>query len=605
MSQEQGPSTAHVVADDNVANTTANDAVATDSASDGASTPSEASKSSPLPSPSPPNDASCAPAAGLSAAAQDASAQEHTMSIKTSLKVYRPAIICCAIWGASVIMQSFAIALIPSFFAQDQFNQKFGSLNSLGVYEIAASWKTLLTMGALIGENLGLVISGLASDRFGYKIPMIAALLFTSATIFIPFFANNVSILLIGQILGGHPWGMFQSMPSSFASDIMPQNLRPYLTTYINLCWVIGQLFATVAVRACLSMDNEWAYRIPIAIQWIFPPLIILYILFSPESPVWLVRKGRKEEARRALLRLTTRGNAHFNVDNVIDFIEETDEREKNISAGTSYLDCFRGGDLRRTRITCFAWLVQCLCGSVLQGYSPTVYQACGLDGVWAFNMAMIQYAIGILGTILSWWFMALSGRRNLYLYGCMGLFVLLLSIGATAFASADNKAAQWGMAFQYLLFTFVYGCTIGPVCFSLVTEMSSLRLKTKTIVLARISYNICSIGVNTLANYQLTSQPKGWGWGAKSGLFWAAITLGCIIWIYFDLPEPRGRTYCDMDVMFEHGVSARKFSKTDVAELASRPRATESEQTATDDQDAAADNNGVELTAMDGRSNA
>ncbi|PVH71672.1 general substrate transporter [Cadophora sp. DSE1049] len=541
----------------------------------------------------------------MSAAAQGASTQEHDMTIKQAIRIYRPAIWWCYLWAASVIMQSFAIALIPSFFAQDQFSRKYGTLSSEEKYEIPAGWRAGLTVGALVGEMFGLVISGTASEKYGYKKTMIVALILTTGLIFIPFFAGNIQVLLVGQILGGVPWGMFQSMPSSFASDIMPQVLRPYLTTYINLCWVFGQLIATVAVRAVLSLDNEWAYRIPFALQWIWPLLIIGGIIWSPESPAWLVRKNRMDEATRSLLRLTTRGHSNFNVDDAILLIAETNEKEMRMSSGTSYRDCFRGVDFRRTRIACLAWLVQCLCGSVLMGYSPVVYKACGLDGVWAFNMTMIQYAINIVGTFLAWWFMHLSGRRSLYLYGCMALFVLLISIGSTAFTSSTNKPAQWGMAIQYLLYTFVYGCTIGPVCFSLVTEMSSMRLKTKTIVLARISYNIGSIIVNNLANYQLTPSPSGWGWCAKSALFWAGSTLACIIWIYFELPEPKGRTYCDMDVMFDHGISARKFSKTNVPELASRPRENGNARSTANRQNAAAENNGTELANMSERTNA
>merc|ERR1712093_463306 len=116
---------------------------------------------------------------------------------------------------------------------------------------------------------------------------------------------------------------MFQRLPSSYASDIMPQVLRPYLTTYINLCWVFGQLIASIAVRAVLQLDNEWAYRIPFAIQWIWPPFVILAILFSPESPAWLVRKDRRDAARRAMLRLTSHKSPTFSVDNVIMLMAE------------------------------------------------------------------------------------------------------------------------------------------------------------------------------------------------------------------------------------------------------------------------------------------
>jgi SP family general alpha glucoside:H+ symporter-like MFS transporter len=102
-----------------------------------------------------------------------------------------------------------------------------------------------------------------------------------------------------------------------------------------------------------------------------------------------------------------------------------------------------------------------------------------------------------------------------------------------------------------------IYYLTVGLVCYSLVAEVSSTRLKAKTIVLARNLYNIGGIVVNVLTTYQLTPRPSGCGWGAKSAFFWAGSCFLCITWILFRLPEPKGRTYGEMDVLFERGISA------------------------------------------------
>jgi SP family general alpha glucoside:H+ symporter-like MFS transporter len=95
------------------------------------------------------------------------------------------------------------------------------------------------------------------------------------------------------------------------------------------------------------------------------------------------------------------------------------------------------------------------------------------------------------------------------------------------------------------------------------VAEVSSTRLKAKSIVLARNVYNIGGIIVNILTTYELTPYPEGWGWGAKSAFFWAGTCALCVTWIYFRLPEPKGRTYGEMDILFERKVSARKFKTT------------------------------------------
>jgi hypothetical protein len=74
-----------------------------------------------------------------------------------------------------------------------------------------------------------------------------------------------------------------------------------------------------------------------------YPPLII-GIFFAPESPWWLIRKGKIAEARKSLLRLTsTKSNPDYNPDETIDMIRHTTELEQDITSGASYLDCFRG----------------------------------------------------------------------------------------------------------------------------------------------------------------------------------------------------------------------------------------------------------------------
>jgi SP family general alpha glucoside:H+ symporter-like MFS transporter len=61
---------------------------------------------------------------------------------------------------------------------------------------------------------------------------------------------------------------------------------------------------------------------------------------------------------------------------------------------------------------------------------------------------------------------------------------------------------------------------------------------------------------------------PTAWNWGAKAGFFWAALCFLCLTWTYFRLPEPKGRTYGEIDVLFERRVSARKFKETVVDEF-------------------------------------
>jgi MFS transporter, SP family, general alpha glucoside:H+ symporter len=272
-------------------------------------------------------------------------------------------------------------------------------------------------------------------------------------------------------------------------------------------------------------------------------------------------------QAKNSLLRLTTAGaDPSFNADETIAMMVHTNDMEKEIQQGTSYLDCFRGVDTRRTEIVSATWVIQAFCGSAFMTFSTYFYENAGLADTESFDLNMVQSALGAIGTIASWFLMRWAGRRTLYVWGLVVMFILLLVIGFVGIEPTSNKSASWAIGSLLLVYTFVYDLTIGPVCYSLVAEISSTRLKAKSIVLARNFYNIACIVNNIIAPRMLN--PTAWNWGAKAGFFWAGLCFLCLTWSYFRLPEPKGRTYGEIDVLFERGVPARKFRETVVDEF-------------------------------------
>lgn len=206
-------------------------------------------------------------------------------------------------------------------------------------------------------------------------------------------------------------------------------------------------------------------------------------------------------------------------------------------------------------------WMIQTLCGSGLMGASTQFYEQAGLAPIYAFDMSMAQYSLGAIGTVTSWWLMSKYGRRTLYLFGLVILMLLLIIVGFLAIPGQGNTGSAWATGTMLLLFTFMYDLTVGPVCYCLVAEVSSIRLRQKTVVLARNFYNIIGIINNVLTPHMIN--PTGWNWRGYAGFFWAGSCLLCIVWCWFRLPETMGKTFAEMDVLFERKVSARKFAST------------------------------------------
>ncbi|KAM3433515.1 hypothetical protein MY4824_005933 [Beauveria thailandica] len=494
---------------------------------------------------------------------------EHNMGLLKSLKLYQKACMWSIFFSTCIVMEGFDLTIIGGLYVYPAFAKKFGEPTADG-YELTAAWQSGLSNAALCGQILGLFAAGVVADRFGYRKTLIGALFLCVCFIFVIFFAESLPQLLAGELLVGFPWGVFQTLTTTYAAEVCPTHLRAYLTTYVNLCWVAGQFIASGVLRAMIPLDNEWGYKIPFALQWAWPLPLMAGIWLAPESPWWLVRKDRLQDAKDSLQRLTTRNSGvEFRPDETISMMIHTNDMERKIQAGISYFDLFKGVNRRRTEIVTCVWVIQTLCGASLMGYSTMFYRQAGLATENAFNMSLTQYAIGFIGTLLSWFLMTRFGRRSLYLYGQCILFTLLVAIGGAAFAGRRNIAAQWAIGSMLLVYTFVYDCTVGPVCYSLVSEISSSRLRTKSVVFARNMYNIAGIATNILTPRMLN--PTAFNWGAKSGLFFAGTCSLCILWTYLRLPEPKGRTFRELDVLFERRVSAPKFSAAvvDPAEIA------------------------------------
>ncbi|KAL4876550.1 general substrate transporter [Aspergillus karnatakaensis] len=464
-------------------------------------------------------------------------------------------------------MEGFDMMLLNSLYAYAPFQRQFGTQLADGSYELSADWQSSLSIGAFGGQILGLFINGIIADRFGYRRTLIGALVACCAFIFIIFFSETKVQLLLGEMCIGIPWGVFQTITITYASEVCPTHLRAYLTTYVNLCWVIGQFIASGVLRAMLTRDDEWGYKIPFALQWMWPVPLMVGIWLAPESPWWLVRHNRLDDAKRSLLRLTTHNpDVSFLPDETISMMIYTNEIEKRTEAGTTYMDLFKNINLRRTEIVCITWMIQTWSGNTFSSYSTYFYEQAGLATESSFSMTLGQYGLGAVGTILSWFLMRRFGRRTLYLAGQVVMCALLFIIGCTSFAGAGKPAAQWTAGSMMLLYTFIYNCTVGPVCYSLVSELPSTRLRVKSTVLARNAYNVSCIVSNLITPRMINL--GAWNWGTKSGFFWAGSCLLCAVWTYFRLPEPRGFTYAELDVLFENRVSARKFGGTRVETL-------------------------------------
>ncbi|OAA53494.1 major facilitator superfamily transporter alpha-glucoside [Niveomyces insectorum RCEF 264] len=510
--------------------------------------------------------------------ARSAADKERAMTLWEGVRLYPKAVAWSLLISTCIVMEGYDVCLINNFYAFDTFNRKYGErLPGPGdTWQVPAPWQSGLSNGANCGELIGLLLNGWLSERFGYRYTVMGCLVLVVAWVSIFFTAQSPGALLAGEILCGIPWGVFQTLTITYASEVCPVALRGHLTTYVNACWGIGQLVGIGVIMGMLNRTDQWAYRIPYALQWMWPVPLFVGVFFAPESPWWLVRRGRVDDAKRALLRLTSpRRDPAFDADETIAMMVHTTALEADATRGASYWDCFRGTDRRRTEIVCMVWAIQNLSGNSFSNYSTYFLEQAGLDSYQAYGFALGQYAFNIVGVAGAWVLMSSwgLGRRTLYLYGLCGLCAMLLVLGFLGLVPAAHRhEGSLATGSIMLCWALCYQLTVGTVCYSLVAEISTRRLQIKTVVLGRALYIVVGIVCGVLTPYMLN--PGEWNWQNYAGFFWAGICFLCIVYTYFRVPEPTGRSFAELDVLFEQGTSARRFRQTEVDVFARRVNA-------------------------------
>ncbi|RVX71676.1 hypothetical protein B0A52_03860 [Exophiala mesophila] len=434
-------------------------------------------------------------------------------------------------------------------------------------WQLTGAWQVGLQNGTFSCVIIGGFINGWASARYGYRRTVRVALVAMIGFIFISFFAVRIEMLLVGQMLCGLTWGVYATTGPAYASEVCPLALRGYLTVYVNLCWAMGQFIAAGVLRGMLQYSSQWSWRVPIAVQWMWPLPIIILVTMAPESPWWLAKNNRFEEAEKALKRLSNRTQEQCRA--TLAQIRHTIELESEIQSSGSYLDCFKGVNLRRTEICMVVFAGQQLSGATF-AYTPTYFflQA-GVSTDNAFNIAIASTGMAFIGTCLSWLLLSRFGRRTLYLGGIAFITGALLIVGICS-AASTSAGAMWTQVSFVLVWKLAYSLTVGPICYAIISETSAVRLRPQTVVIARNTYCVAQIAAGVLNPYMLN--PIEWNWKGKAGFFWAGTSACVTLWGYFRLPETKDRTYEELDMLFAKRIKARKFRETTVDAYADNP---------------------------------
>lgn len=414
----------------------------------------------------------------------------------------------------TVIMEGYDVTLLGSFFGYPAFRNKYGQPHGDDGMQISSAWQAGLNDISAIGNIIGALLNGWLTARYGHRLVIMGSLACLTAFIFITFFAPTIEVQLVGQFLCNIPWGVFATTGPSYAAEVAPLALRGYLTAYINLCWCTGQFISAGVLKGLVNNPTEWSYRIPFAVQWVWPVPLFIAALLAPESPWFLVRTGQLERARRSLERLSEPSH-NVDYDAAIALMVHTDKLEKEEQAGVTYWDAFKGTNRRRTEIACMVFLSQITDGGALAYSGSFFFQQTGIDDDTSYAISLGGTGIAFLGTVISWLYISRWGRRTIWLYGFYALVVVLFTIGILACVPDQTLGLAWGQSILCIVWLGAYSMSVGPIVFTIAAEIGSTRLRTQTVVLGRTTYYVGNIIGGVLEPYFVS--PTAWNAKGKT----------------------------------------------------------------------------------------
>ncbi|RDL39117.1 uncharacterized protein BP5553_03457 [Venustampulla echinocandica] len=475
------------------------------------------------------------------------SMKRHRMALVYMLAAYS----CAAVYGYDSIANTATLAM-PSF--QIYFGHFDEHING---YYLDSIWTSLWSSMTGVGQIIGSTVAGPLSQRIGRRYTAMASGSITIIGVALQYVAVSKGLLLAGKMINGAAVGGLLSVGTTYASEIAPPRLRGILLGGLAFFGVAMQCVGLGVVRCFVPNMGPIAFRTALALQWLVGGIPIIAFFFVPESPNFLLLKGRVDAARTAVAHIYGKTNS---VDARVAHLMASIQEELQRDHRSSYIDCFKGTDRKRTLTVCLLMFGNGLIGSAFLTQNIYFLGLAGLPAIHAFDINIGGFALALMIIPASWYFGDKIGRRPLYLVGAAGNAVGMGVVGGLGYAPASNKASIWVLAVLLNLLITWQIFTSFMVSWSMSPELSSYKLRQQTQSIGIAVQAFTSWFFAFVTPYLYNVGPDSGNLGAKTGFIFMGSSVVLFGLAYFWVPETQGLTTEELDYLYEARTSPRMF---------------------------------------------
>jgi sugar porter (SP) family MFS transporter len=381
-------------------------------------------------------------------------------------------------------------------------------------------------------------LGGRLADIFGRRTLLILTALIFAAGAILCAAATSPTILIVGRIIVGFGIGLSSSAVPVYISEVAPADARGWTVSLFQLAITLGILLAYLVDYAFARIQGwRWMFGLAVVPAGIFA----LGMLFLPESPRWLVKRGRVDAARAILSRIRDTSDVEAELQQILHGLDQAQEHG-------NWRDLL-SPQLRPALIVGIGLAVfQQVTGiNTVIYYAPMIVQSAGISS--ASGAILTTAGIGIVNvlmTIVSMWLIDRVGRRPLLLTGIAGMVVTLGVLGWAFHSASPSGALSWLAVISIMLYVASFAISLGPIFWLLISEIYPLKVRSSTEGVAA-TFNW---GSNLLVSLTFLTLLQEIG---ATRTFWLYGVCAISAWLfsYYLVPETKGRTLEEIEAFW------------------------------------------------------
>lgn len=337
---------------------------------------------------------------------------------------------------------------------------------------------SLMTLGSFISS----LSAGVFALYFGRKQGVYVGCLLSIVSVTIQIASTHKGLIYFGRLLLGMANGFFATFSTIYLAECAPAHQRGVFTALFKFWIQIGNILGTLTVNYTKTRPNKSAYQIPLGCLYIVPVFLLFAVYCIPESPRYLLLRGKDTEARKALESMRADSvDKEFIELEWIEILHGRDDENRD-ERKESFLEIFRGTDLRRT-LLCYGVIGMQTASGIwfVIAYQTYFFTITGVAK--PFEYSLMDTCLGFLGCLAGMLAMRhFMGRRNILGWGSVVVGLCHL-VPAIAWVINSHSSVSVNLITSFwALFYFFYSATLGVATYPAASEVVSTRLRALTV---------------------------------------------------------------------------------------------------------------------------